>query len=325
MSKRVVVQEARGRRDITRRGFLKGTSAAVGVTLAGATLAASGDVAAESQPTLLAGRRPPASMIEVERGVSVHVQDWGAGKPIVLVHGWPSSHRIFERQMLDLARRGYRVVGIDQRGFGKSDTPWHGNDYDTWASDIGAVIKALGLRDVTLAGYSMGGAIAAHYVATQRDPRVTKLVLLSAAGPYLTATDDNPLGMPPEFFDGIIQGVLTDRAGFFHDFMPGMFHSTPSPAYVSWFEEMVTRGSLLATVRGMEEARDRDLRAEFASIEIPTTIIHGVHDQVVPFAFGEEQQRLIAGSTLVPFEQSGHALFFDEAERLSDELAHVAG
>ena len=106
----------------------------------------------------------------------------GEGKPIVLVHGWPSSHLIFEYQMVALAERGYRVVGLDLRGFGQSDKPWHDNDFDTWATDLGAVIAALDLRDATLAGYSMGGAIAMHYAATRQEQRVTKLALLAAAG-----------------------------------------------------------------------------------------------------------------------------------------------
>jgi len=119
--------------------------------------------------------------MEVTKGVNLFVQDWGRGKPIVFVHGWPYGHRIFEYQMMQLAKKGYRAIGFDLRGYGYSERPWEGNDYDTWAGDIGRVIKNLNLKDVTLVGYCMGGGLAAHYWATSKDPRVTKLVLASTA------------------------------------------------------------------------------------------------------------------------------------------------
>jgi len=312
---------------LSRRAFVKG---------AGATLAAAGliGVGAGSEQTrqvqVAAGQGAKGSSnmpwVEVEPGVQLYVQDWGEGKTIVLVHGWPSSQAIFEYQSLTLAQRGYRVVSIDQRGFGASDKPWHGNDYDTWADDLGKVLQKLDLQDVALAGYSMGGAVAMHYAATRRDRRVTKLVLLAAAGPALVEGPDYPHGLPREMFEGIIQGVIADRAAFFHDFIPNLFHTPVSPAYAAWFERLVLAASPWATLRGAEEGRDRDLRSELGSISIPTRIMHGVHDFVVPFQLAEaEQRRLIPGATLVPFENSGHGLFVDERDKLVDELAAFAG
>jgi len=303
---------------VTRRRFLRG-SATMAVAAAGATMVPSSVAAADDW------RSRSSAWVDVDRGVRLRVTDWGSGKPIVMVHGWPSSHRIFERQLLGLASRGYRAIGIDLRGFGESDTPWDGNDYDTWARDLGAVIGSLGLRDVTLVGYSMGGAISAHYLATARHSRVRRLVLVAAALPRLIWSEDNPNGMPLEMFEGMLQGILADRSGFFAAFTPSMFHRPVSDAYAGWFNTIVTSGSLRATIRGLEEARDRDLREELTGIDVATTIIHGVHDQVVPFAFAEQQQRLIVGSTLVPFEDSGHGLFADEADRLTNELARIAG
>ncbi len=262
--------------------------------------------------------------IEVEAGVRVFVQDWGKGKPIVLVHGWPSSHRIFEAQTVALTRIGFRVITLDLRGFGRSDTPWHGNDYDTWANDLQTVIARLDLQDVTLAGYSMGGAISMHYVATSQDPRVTKLALMGAAVPKLMADAETPHGLPPEAFDGMLAGIAANRAEFFSAFMPNMFAQEASEAYTRWFEGIVMEASPHATIRGLEEARDRDLRSEVGAIAIPTRIFHGVHDQVVPYPFAEEQQRLIPGAELVSFEESGHGLFYDEASKLSEELAAFA-
>jgi pimeloyl-ACP methyl ester carboxylesterase len=318
---------APGPRLSRRQVLLGGTGAAGAATLAAPGMSLLATAQTPSIPDITdrtaAGAR--ASLVEVSGGVRLFVQDWGSGKPIVLVHGWPSSHDIFEAQALGLARRGYRVVALDLRGFGRSDQPWEGNDYDTWAKDIGAVLTDLDLRDVTLAGYSMGGAIALHYVATSQDSRVTKLALIAAAAPRLIAGADNPHGLPTDSFDGIIQGVLAERPGFFNAFIPNLFATTPSAAYLAWFERLVLRASLHATVRGAEEGRDRDLRPELGSIKTPTRIFHGIQDQLVPIALGKELQRSIAGATLVPFEQSGHGLFLDERDRLTDELAAFAG
>ena len=198
----------------SRRRILRGGVAVTATGLAAVTLAASPAAAGQGMlPTTdqrqNGGARSTPSYVEVAPGVRLFVQDWGphSGKPIVLLHGWPSNHLIFETQSVALARRGYRVVAIDMRGFGQSDQPWDGNDYDTWASDIGAVLAALDLREVTLAGYSMGGAIVMHYVATHHDNRVARLALLAAAGPCLLVKPDNPQGLPPQVFDGILQGI----------------------------------------------------------------------------------------------------------------------
>jgi non-heme chloroperoxidase len=140
----------------------------------------------------------------------------------------------------------------------------------------------------------------------------------------MTTRPDNPLGAPPEYFDGIIQGISADRANFLAEFVPSLFHTAPSTAIAGWIAGLGMNASMRATVRGLEEARDRDLRPGLSAIRIPTLIMHGIHDQVVPFAFAEEQQRLIAGSTLVPFQNSSHALFYEEQDRLNDELAAFA-
>ncbi len=282
--------------------------------------------------------------LEVDSGVRLFAQDWGSGKPIVFVHGWPFSHRMFEYQTLTLAQHGYRVIALDLRGYGQSDKPWEGNDYDSWATDLGAVIAALELRDVTLAGFSMGGAIAMHYVATRGDTRVTKLALIAAAGPCMVAGSDNPKGVPREVFDVLIEGDLADRAKAKRTFAQLAFHNYPyltllqllyrsrsvtasvaadyhvSDELSTWFEQMGMEASPQASVRGLEELRDRDLRGELSAIRVPTQIFHGVHDRVVPFALGEEQQSLIEGAKVVRFEYSGHGVFYQEKDKLNEEL-----
>jgi pimeloyl-ACP methyl ester carboxylesterase len=261
--------------------------------------------------------------VEVAKGVELFVQDWGAGPPIVFVHGWPLSHRMFENQMLFLADRGFRAIGIDLRGFGESAKPWDGNDYDTWARDTGKVIEALDLRDVTLAGFSMGGAIAMHY-ASRNSPRVTRLALLAAAGPYMIAAPGNQHGVPRDAWNGFLQGEVADRAKLKRDFGESFFHNPVSPQLARWFEDIGMQASPRASLRGLEELRDRDLRSELAAIRVPTRIFHGVEDQIVPFALSGEQQRLIRGASVVRFENSGHGLFIDEKEKLNQELAKFA-
>jgi non-heme chloroperoxidase len=259
-------------------------------------------------------------MINVAKEVNVNVQYWGKGKPIVLIHGWPLSHRMFEYQAAGIVNHGHRAVAIDLRGYGDSDKPWEGNDYDTWASDLGKVIKERGLRDVTLAGFSIGGAIAMHYLATHNDPRVTKLALLSAAVPCLIKKADNPGGVPRQVWDGFLQAEMDDRAKFKHEFNKIFFANQVSQELSHWFEAIGMQVSAHASLRGLEELADRDLRSEMTTIKIPTRIFHGVKDKVVPFAMAEEQKRLIKGAEIVRFENSGHGLFIDEGDKLFEEL-----
>jgi len=253
--------------------------------------------------------------MEVSKGVNLFVQDWGRGKPIVFVHGWPYGHRIFEYQMMQLAKKGYRAIGFDLRGYGYSERPWEGNDYDTWAGDIGRVIKNLNLKDVTLFGYCMGGALAAHYWTTSKDPRVTKIVFASTALPWA--------GQRPEdrkWHDEHIKYCLEDQAKCTWDFTSNLFHKPVSAEYNRWLVDLGRISSIYATIRGLEEMRDRDLSKEIGKITIPTTIYHGVHDKVLSYSWAESLHKLIKGSTLVGFENSGHAIYWDERDKLVDEL-----
>jgi non-heme chloroperoxidase len=258
--------------------------------------------------------------IEVESGVKLFVQDWGKGNPIVFIHGWPLSHEVFEYQMVPLLSAGHRVTGIDLRGFGKSDKPWQGNDYDTWANDVQKVIETLDLHNVLLAGFSMGGAIAMHYAAMNNDPRVTKLALMGAAGPQFSRRSDNPNGMPLEEIEELIDLALTDRSKLAHDLGIMNFHTPASPEFYHWLEDIRMEASLHATICGLEELRDSDLRSDLKSIRIPARIFHGVHDKVVPFQLAEEQHRLIKNSLIVPFYNSGHGLYYDKRDKLNSEL-----
>jgi pimeloyl-ACP methyl ester carboxylesterase len=258
--------------------------------------------------------------ITVETGVQLYVEDWGQGQPIVLIHGWPADHRIFEFHMLRLARQGFRAVAIDLRGFGDSDKPWHGHDYDTWARDIGAVFQRLDLQDVLLVGYSMGGAIAAHYLATSHDPRVTRLALLSAA---LPAAAPRPQDKTP--YTNAIREVQMDRAQMALNYFTSMGAAAPLPAALAHYLQHLTfHASLWAMVRGLEELRDRDLSDELRAITVPVRILHGVLDNNIPFALAETQHRLVPSATLIPFADSDHNLIYFHQERIVEELAAFA-
>ncbi len=258
--------------------------------------------------------------ITVAKNVQLYVQDWGAGKTIVLIHGWPLDHRMFDYQMMELAKRDCRVVAIDLRGFGQSDKPWDGNDYDTWAIDIGKVIAELILRDVTLAGFSMGGAIAAHYVARRIDTRISKLALISA--PVLNAA---PRPEDRQAMEAHLKSILEDRPRFMREHIKNMTNTAMSTENRDWLASLGMQASVRACIRGLEELRDRDLRMALGNIRIPTRFFHGKMDRIIPFSLAEAQTRLIKAASLVPFENSGHAIFWDERDRIVEELDKFAG
>lgn len=270
------------------------------------------------------------SFIDAAPGIRVSVADYDPGPQArrataLFVHGWPVSHRMFEYQTDALPARGVRCVALDLRGFGASDKPWSGLGYDAWADDLRAVVDALDLRDVTLVGFSMGGAVAMHYMARQQGHRVARLALLGAAGPCLGLREDNPGGIPRAAHDGFVAAAQGNRAKLNVDFGAALFHRPAGAEIDSWLWGMGMEASPRATIRGVEELRDQDLRPGLPHIAVPTLICHGVHDAVIPFALGADQQaRLIPAPHVVRFEESGHALFYEERERLNDELTRFA-
>lgn len=246
------------------------------------------------------------------------------GRTLVLVHGWPVSGMMWRYQTPMLVERGLRVVAIDLRGFGDSSKPADGYSYDLWSRDIGRVLDVMELDDVTLGGFSMGGAIVMHHVASG-SPRVARLALIAAAGPALQMRDDNPDGVPRKTYDELITGLRQDRAMAVGEFGKLVFHTTPEPELAQAMETMAGEAALPAMIAGVGELRDQDLRPMLGRIAVPTRIFHGVHDQVAPFKLtAEVQQRLIPGANLVRFEDSGHGLFWDERAKLTEELARFA-
>ncbi|AZO94516.1 alpha/beta hydrolase [Halocella sp. SP3-1] len=254
--------------------------------------------------------------------VKIYVQDINprANKIILFLHGWPGSHRLFEYQYDQLPKMGYRCIGIDTRGFGDSDKPFWGYDYDTLADDVRCVVDELGLYNFTLAGHSTGGAIAVRYMGRHKGYGVSKLALFAAAAPSLIRRPNFPYGLPEETVLQIIQDTYTDRPEMLRNFANMFFFQHTSTAFLDWFFQLGLQAAGWATAAVADTWIKEVLFADLEKINIPTLIIHGIHDQVVPFQLGEIQQKMIRNSKLVPFEYSGHGSFYDQKDEFNKVL-----
>ncbi|SEH15726.1 Pimeloyl-ACP methyl ester carboxylesterase [Natronorubrum sediminis] len=263
--------------------------------------------------------------IEVEDGVEVFVRDMGMGDPIVFLHGWPLDHRMFEYQYQYLLDEGFRCIGIDLRGFGESDKPYGDYSYDRFADDVRAVLDELDVEGVTLAGFSMGGATATHYMSRHDEAYVDKLALLGAASPVITEKPDFPEGLDEAEVNPLIEGARTDRAKMNADFDEMLFYTDQSEEMMNWIWSLGMKASGQATVASAKTWRDADLRPDMNDITVPTKVYHGVHDEVTPIeTTGEILTEGIQNAELVRFENSGHGLVADETEKINEELATFA-
>ncbi|ANE46933.1 alpha/beta hydrolase [Paenibacillus swuensis] len=255
--------------------------------------------------------------ITVESGVNLYFEDIGEGKPVLFLHGWPLNGRQFEYQTGVLPYYGFRCITIDFRGFGNSDNPWQGYNYDRMSDDVRNVIERLQLNEVTLAGFSMGGAVALRYMRRHAGSRISKLALLAAAAPSFTQKPGYPYGMKPEEVNKLIEQTFRDRPKMLAEFGKKFFASDVTPAFRQWFQSLGLQASLHGTVGGAAALRDEDMRADLAAVRVPTGIFHGKLDQICPYEFALELHKGIPGSLLYPFEKSGHAIFYDELERFN--------
>ncbi|NGZ76267.1 alpha/beta fold hydrolase [Saccharibacillus alkalitolerans] len=260
--------------------------------------------------------------VEVEPGINIYVEDVGQGRPVIFLHGWPLDSRMFEYQYMRLPAQGYRCIGIDARGFGKSDAPWEGYTYDRYADDVRAAIDALDLQDAVLVGFSMGGATAVRYAARHQGHGISKLLLLGAAAPSFTVREGVPDAMIAEDVnEQIIRPTMEDRPKMITSFGKKLTHKTPSVSSFAWVEMVAFQASGVGTLRAAEMLRDEDLRGDLAQITVPTAIFHGEKDKICPFGLAEAMNAGISGSHVVPFEKSGHAMMMDEPEKFNEELA----
>lgn len=263
--------------------------------------------------------------IEVENGVNVFVRDLGSGDPIVFLHGWPLNHRMFEYQFQPLLEEGFRCIGIDLRGYGESDKPYGDYSYDRFADDVRTVLDELDVEGAMLAGFSMGGGTATHYMSRHDEAHVAKLALISAASPVITEKPDFPEGLAESDVNPLIEGARTDRAKMNADFDEMLFHTEQSDKMMDWIWSLGMEATGHATVASAKTWRDADLRPDMDDITVPTKVYHGVHDEVTPIEItGEVLAEGIEKADLVRFENSGHGLVTDETEKINEELADFA-
>ena len=260
--------------------------------------------------------------VMVEENVKIYVEDINpeGKKTILFLHGWPGSHNLFEYQFDQLPKMGYRCIGIDTRGFGNSDKPYGGYDYDRLSDDVRCVVDALQLHDFTLAGHSTGGAIAIRYMARHKGRGVSKLALFAAAAPSLIKRPNFPYGLEKETVIKIIQGTYTDRPKMLSDFGDIFFFQHITKPFSEWFFQLGLQAAGWATASVANTWIKEVLFSDLAAINVPTLIIHGIHDKVVPFPLAKVQNQGIKNSKLVPFEFSGHGSFYDQRDKFNEEL-----
>jgi non-heme chloroperoxidase len=256
--------------------------------------------------------------VTVEPGVNLYIEDINpeGSKTIVFLHGWPLSHKQFEYQFDVLPFMGYRCIGIDWRGFGKSDKPISGYHFDRLADDIRTIVDVLQLDNFTLVGHSTGGAIAIRYMSRHHSYGVSNLVLIDAAA---------PVGFSTETASRFLTQALNDRPKMMREVMDNFFFQYITSPFSEWFFQLGLQAAGWSTAAIIVTLRDETLDEDLPNILVPTLIVHGVHDKVIPFAQAQELNQQIKNSQLVPFQYSGHGLFWEERDKFNQLLKQFVG
>jgi non-heme chloroperoxidase len=258
--------------------------------------------------------------------INIYYQDLGMGNPVVLIHGWPQSSSLWDYQLAELPRHGLRVIAYDRRGFGQSSKPWDGYNYDTFADDLKAVLDTLDLQNVTLVGMSMGGGEVARYMSRYGGARVARVALISAITPYLLKTDDNPNGVDKAVFDGMLENIAKDRAAFLQSFAKqfysiGLISHPASQAHLDGDFARAYQASHKATMDCVVAFSETDFRQDLLKINVPTLIIHGDDDKIVPIEVsGELTAQALPHAQFITYEGGPHGLYYTEKDRLNDDL-----
>ncbi|TDE91488.1 alpha/beta hydrolase [Occultella glacieicola] len=265
--------------------------------------------------------------VTTEDGAQIFYKDWGIdGSPVILSHGWPLNADAWEATARFLAENGHRAIAHDRRGHGRSSQTWHGNEMNTYADDLAGLIDHLDLNDITLVGHSTGGGEIVRYIGRHGTERVAKLVLVSAVPPLMLAGDDNPEGLPVAVFDGIRAGEAADRSQLYRDLADGPFFGNNRNNDVSqgirdafWLQSMACGHR--AAYECIAAFSATDFRPDLATVDIPTLVIHGDDDQIVPFEVGGKRSAaLIPGATLTVYEGGAHGLPDTDRDRLHADL-----
>ena len=258
--------------------------------------------------------------------VKIYYEELGIGKNVVFIHGWPLNGAMWEYQMTQLPQHGLRCIAYDRRGFGKSDWPASGYDYDTLAGDLKSLLEELDLNDVTLVAFSMAGGEVAKYFSLHEGKRVTKVVLISCVTPYMLKTEDNPDGVPAEIFDKMAAGITQDRPAFMESFNKDFFgvsliNHPVSNAFLANSLTQTLNSSPIATLQCARSFSTTDFRADVPKINVPTLIIHGDADKTVPIqATGDETSEILTDAKYFVYEGAPHGLWYTERNKLNMDI-----
>jgi len=258
--------------------------------------------------------------------INIFYQEYGSGTPIIFIHGWPLNHEMWEYQLLELSKHDLRCIAYDRRGFGKSDRPWQGYDYDTLADDLNQLIIELNLSKVVLVGFSMGGGEVARYIGKYGSDKLSKVVFISSVTPFRLKTDDNPEGSEKKTFDATILKIETDRPAFLAEFGKKFFGVKGAKQEVSkelldWNQTLCLMSSAKATIDCVRSFSETDFREDLKKIDIPVLIIHGDSDDIVPIdVSGKKTAELIPHAKFIIYKNAPHGLFITEKEKLNTDL-----
>lgn len=264
--------------------------------------------------------------ITTKDGTKIYFKDWGVGKPVVFSHGWPLSADAWDAQMLFLGQHGYRVIAHDRRGHGRSGQSWGGNNLDTYADDLAELIEALNLKDITLVGHSTGGGEVTRYIGRHGNSRVARLVLIGAIPPVMLKSDKNPGGLPISAFDELRAGVVADRSQFMKDLSMPFYGYNKPDAKISqgvrdffWLQAM--QASVVGTYECIEAFSQTDLTEDLKKIEVPTLLLHGDQDQIVPIHDSAELGvKIIKNAKLKIYPGAPHGLTVTLADQVNADL-----